>query len=154
VIAAVVVALAVSVGAPAAAPDEIASHYAGRQVHVVRGANGLDGWADQSGIIHLHEALFDSLYAPGMFTANRPARTWRAGRTTDASSVDAVALHTLLHEAMHLRHPAAPEGAVDCAAFLSYPGALQRYYGMSIGSPQAMSAWWYHPYPLDCGWFQ
>lgn len=153
-LAVVIVALILAPASNAARADDIASHYAGHPVHVVRGASGLDGWADQAGVIHLQDALYDSLGSSGMFKPNRPDRAWRAGFTTNPLHIDAIALHTLIHEAMHLRYPTAPEGAADCAAYLLFPDALQRYYGIGIGSARAVALWWYHPYTLDCAWFR
>lgn len=157
------VALALaSVATAGPTANEVASYYAGKPMTVVRDetGGGMYGrtfgqpWVDDNRI-WLMGGLYDALADERMFEVD-PTRlrdVRGVGYTDSALFWDNVALEVLLHEAMHHRFPTAPEGAVECAAYLSYPGALERFYGITIGSPRSMRAWVFRTYELDCGWF-
>jgi hypothetical protein len=148
-------ALVLAGGAQAADPAAVASYYAGSEVSLVRGANGLYGstFTAPGSDIRLHEGLYDALYDPDFSKPGRARDVRGPGWTDDAQFWDRVAVQVLLHEAMHQRFPGASEGAVDCAAYLLVPDALQRFYGIAIGSGLQWALWGYHTYQLDCAWF-
>lgn len=144
-----------ALAAPLPTPDEIAGHYAGRPVHVLRGANGLYGYTlPGSSTIALMDGLYDSLVDPQMWKTGRKRDVRGPGFVEDARYWDSWALHVLLHEAYHLRFPTAPEGAVDCAAYYTFRGALARFYGVPFESAESKTRWFVEgTYPLDCAWF-
>lgn len=122
--------------------DVVASHYAGHPLHVVRGANGLDGYTTPgASTVNLRDLFVDSL-ADGITPHGRLAGT-PAGMTDDAAWWDAIALVTLLHEAAHHAAYGDDERAVVCASVFLFPGALERFYGVPMSSPLGARLWHY-----------